>query len=242
MDLWYARLVSFLWRVQRLAEEIWVVLPDWLGDFDFTYNAARHSLARRLCRDYHCLVVAHTSPRFLWAEGGPYAYVADLYASIDHIHGLAAPLKLPCLRYDSRGRRRIVDKRGLECQLNILRQVCSAAKSKGLRCHGLGLVLEPGHVRKSVELGLDSFDSTAWTRPNKSIVKRLLGVERLDKGEVSARSIDEKSLFLAIKLRQLLEAGVPLETSLLDLHAAASLFKLIAPARQQRREHACHKA
>ena len=105
LDKWYHRLLLFVRDVERLRrpEEIWVVLPDWLHDFDFTYSAARHPLAKRLCRDYRCLVVAHSSSRFLWAPGGPYGYAAGLYASIDHVQGLAVPLKLPCLRYDPEG-------------------------------------------------------------------------------------------------------------------------------------------
>ncbi len=213
LDKWYHRLLLFVRDIARLRRpaEIWVVLPDWLGDFDFTLRAARHSLARRLCRDYRCLVVAHTSPRFLWAEEGAYAYAASIYAGLDHVHGLAAPLKLPCLRYDPRGRRRIVDKRGLECQLFIVGQVCSTAKKYSLSCHGLGLVLDPTHVRKAVEAGLGSFDSTAWTRPNKTVVKRYLGADRLEKGMVSARTMSEKEMFLLLKIRRLIDAGVGLE-------------------------------
>ena len=213
LDKWYHKLLVFAHDAERLRKpaEVWVVLPDWLHDFDFTYSAAKHSLAKRLCKDYRCLVVVHTSSRFLWAPGGPYGYAADLYASLDHVHGLAAPLKLPCLRYDKRARRHIVDRRGLECQLNIVRQVCGTARSKGLVCHGLGLVLEPQHVRRAVGLGLDSFDSTAWTRPNKRSVEAILGRQRISLGLVGAKTLKEKELFLLVKLRSLLEAGVELE-------------------------------
>ncbi len=213
LDKWFHKLLVFARDIERLRKpkEIIIILPDWLGDFDFTYSAAQHPLAKRLCRDYRCLVVVHTSARFLWAPGGPYGYVASIYASIEHVHGLAAPLKLPCLRYDSRGRRRIVDKRGRECQLHIIKQVCRVARDYSLSCHGLGLVLDPVHVKRSIEAGLDSFDSTSWTRPNKSVIARYLGAERLEKGMVSARTMNEKDLFLWIKLRQLLDAGVDLE-------------------------------
>ena len=215
LDKWYHRLLVFVRDVERLRrpEEIVVVLPDWLGDFDFTLEAARHPLASRLCRDYHCLVVVHTSSRFLWApEGGSYGYAASIYASLDYVHGLAAPLKLPCLKYDSRARRRIVDRRGLGCQLNIILQVCSVARKYSTSCHGLGLVLDPIHVRKAVEAGLGSFDSTSWTRPNQSVVKRYLGSERIRRGEVSAKTMGEKELFFLLKLAQLVEAGVSLES------------------------------
>ena len=213
LDKWYHRLLVFARDIERLRrpEEITIILPDWLGDFDFTIGAAQHSLARRLCRDYRCLVVVHTSPRFLWAPGGPYGYVADLYASIEHVHGLAAPLKLPCLRYDRRGRRRIVDRKGRECQLNIIRQVCRVAKEYSLSCHGLGLVLDPVHVKRSIDAGLDSFDSTSWTRPNKTVVRRYLGEDRVTRGEISAKTLSEKEVFFLVKLRQLLDAGVVLE-------------------------------
>ena len=104
-----------------------------------------------------------------------------------------------------------MDRRGLECQLNVVRQVCSEARRHGLACHGLGLVLEPQHVKKAVDRGLNSFDAT-WTRPNKSIVKKYLGAERLAKGLVSAKTMSEKDLFLFlwIKIQQLQEAGITL--------------------------------
>ena len=213
LDKWYHKLLVFVHDVERLRKpaEVWVVLPDWLHDFDFTYSAAKHPLAKRLCKDYRCLVAAHTSSRFLWTEEGAYAYAASIYASLDHVHGLAAPLKLPCLRYDKRARRHVVDRRGLECQLNILSQVCKKAGDKGLKCHGLGLVLEPKHVKRATGLGLDSFDSTAWTRPNKLLVKKYLGTDRIEKGHISAKTLGEKNLFLLLRIEQLLEAGVKLE-------------------------------
>jgi len=212
LDKWYHRLLVFVRDVERLRkpEEIVVVLPDWLHDVDFVLRSVQHPLARRLCRDYVCAAVVHSNSRFLWAEGGPYKYVASILAGYDHVSVLAAPLKVNCLRYDRRGRRRIVDKRGLECQLNVIRQVCSEARRHGLACHGLGLVLEPRHVKRAVAAGLCSFDSTAWTRPNKSVLARYLGKGRVIRGEVSAKTVDEKSLFMWVKIRQLMDGGVEL--------------------------------
>ncbi len=211
LDLWLQKLWAFAMSVERLRKprEIVIVLPDWLGDFDFTLRAAQHPVAKRMCRDYKCMVVAHTSSRYFGVEGA-YAYAASIYASLDHIHALAAPLKLNCLRYDSRGRRHIVDSKGLRCQLEIVNQVCSTARRYNLQCHGLGLVLEPTHVRKAVERGLDSFDGTAWTRPNKTVVEKYLSKDRLEKGKVSAVTVSEKELFFMLKLRQLIEAGIVL--------------------------------
>ena len=108
-----------------------------------------------------------------------------------------------------------MDRRGRGCQLSIVEQVCSAAKNKGLACHGLGLVLDPMpmHVKRAVEMGLSSFDSTSWTHPNKRVVEKLLGIgiDRLKQGIVSARTLSEKELFLWLEIKQLMKAGVELE-------------------------------
>lgn len=214
LDKWYHRLLVFVRDVerQRKPAEVWIVLPDWLHDVDLVLRSARHPLAKKLCRDYACAALVHSNSRFLWTEGGPYRYVASILAGYDHVQVLAAPLKLPCLRYDPRGRR-IADRRELECQLNVVRQVCGEARRHGLTCHGLGLVLEPQHVKKAVDLWLNSFDSTAWTGPNKSIVKKYLGTKRLAKGLVSAKTVNEKDLFLLVKIMQLIRAGVDFEAS-----------------------------
>ena len=201
LDRWLHRLLVFVKDVERLRKpnEIWVVLPDWLGDFDFTLSAAMHPLAKRICKDYCCLVVAHAEHRFFSAEEGAYAYVAGIMASLDHIYGIAAPLKLSCLRYDPRGRRHVVDSRGLACQVEILRQVCKVARKHGLVCHGLGIVLKLDHVRRCIGLGPNSFDSTGWTRASK----RFLDEARARMGRVSATSTSERELFFKYILNRL---------------------------------------
>lgn len=59
--------------------------------------------------------------------------------------------------------------------------------------------------------GLDSFDLTVWTQPNKSIVKKNLDTERITKGPVSAKTMSEKNLFLLVKITQLIKAGLNFE-------------------------------
>ena len=206
LDKWYHRLMLFIRDVERLRKpaEVWVILPDWLGDFEFTYGAARHPLARRICRDYPCLVVAHAEPRHMLPEVGGYAYAASIYASLDHVAGLAAPLKLNCSRYSARAGRRIVR---LECQAAIVQQVCGTARRYNLKCHGLGAVLKPEHVARLARLGMDSFDSSSWTRPNTTVLEKLGLIPR----RWSAKNTTEKDLFFTIVLQRLREAGVELE-------------------------------
>lgn len=67
IDKWCHRLLVFVKDVEHLRRpaEIWIDSPDRLHGFDFTIGAARHPLAKKLCKDYRCLVTAHTSSRFL---------------------------------------------------------------------------------------------------------------------------------------------------------------------------------
>ena len=189
VDVWIAR----LWRVAHYlkSEEVIVVLPDWLGDPRFTLEAARDPIAARLCRDYKCMAVAHS---YNGMEGF-YRSTIDL-ASIDYLSCIAAPLKLPC-----KGNRRVPS---TKCQTRITGQIARAARASGLRCiHGLGVLLRPSHVRALVNLGLSSFDSTSWTRPNSTTLKKSY--------PYSAKNTSLKDLFFRITVKRLLEAGVPLE-------------------------------
>lgn len=166
LDRWYAMLLRFVHDVRRLRQpaEIVVVLPDWLNDPGFTVEAARHPAARRLCRDYRCAAVAHGSPTGGWRS---YAATAEDLAALDHVAWIAAPLKLNCSRLVS-GRRVIRH----ECQLAVAEQACTAAKNHGLWCHGLGAGLRARHVERLARLGMDSIDTSSWTRPVNSAVAR----------------------------------------------------------------------
>ena len=197
LDRWYSLLASFVHDVERLRapREVIIVLPDWVGDPRFTVEAARHPLARRLCSAYTCYAVAHGGEGMMG-----YARTAEELASVDHVAGLAAPLKLPCSRYSARAGRRVVR---AECQAAITEQVCGVARAHGLPCHGLGVHLRPEHVRRLVGLGLTSFDTSSWTRP-------------VNKPEPwaaawSAKTAAEREQYFVMALRRLLEAGVPLE-------------------------------
>ena len=188
-DVWLARLARVASSLE--AEEVIVILPDWLGDPRFTLEAARDPVARRLCRNYQCMVVAHS---YNGIEGF-YAAAREL-ASLDHVVALAAPLKLPC-----RNGKRVPSR---ECQARIVAQVVRAAREYGLQwVHGLGVLLRPSHVRRLVDLGLSSFDSASWTRPNSTVLRRY--------HPYSAKSNVQKDLFFRVVLGRLLEAGVPLE-------------------------------
>jgi len=193
---WFAELRRFIHDVERLRRprEIIVVLPDWLYDYPFTYTAARSEHARELCTNYRCVVVVHPG---LGGIIGRYIDYAEKYAAIDWVWGLAAPLKLNCSRL-ANGRRVIK----LHCQAAIAEQVCGVAKRYNLHCHGLGIALKPGHVKRLVELGLTSFDSSSWTRPNNSVVARTAW---------SAKTKTEKERFFHLVLARLREAGVELE-------------------------------
>ena len=195
LDQWYHRLMVFVRDVERLRRpaELAVILPDWLYDPSFTLRAARHPLAKRLCSDHPCYAVAHASSGIL-----AHQRTAEELASIDYVACLAAPLKVNCSRTSPRGRR-IVRR---ECQLAVAQQVCGVARRHGLRCHGLGVVLAPEHVKRMSAL-LSSADSAAWTRPNNTVVTRMAGW--------SANTAQLKDRFLRLLIRRLLDAGVPLE-------------------------------
>jgi hypothetical protein len=200
---WLEKLARLVHEIDKRYKpvDITVILPDWLGDPSFTLKAAGHRLSKLLCRDYDCLVVAHSSPTLLrWIpDGGEYyggyARSALEAAAIPWVVGLAAPLKLPCSRA-ARGRRVIKP----ECQAEITRQVCSVARRHGLACHGLGVLLRPDHIKRLVDYGLTSFDSSSWTRPNSSEVERVLG------GRWSAKNSREKDLFMKVVLQRLSQA------------------------------------
>ncbi len=203
LDKWYADLRRFIHDIERLRKprEIAVILPDWLNNPSFTLRAASHPAARSLCRDYDCYIVVHSAPTLVqWIPGhgeyyGGYARSAMEAVSAAEAVGLAAPLKLNCSK-QTNGRRVI----RLYCQRAIAEQVCMVAKRQGLHCHGLGVALKPEHVKRLVELGLTSFDSTSWTRPNASIAERW-----------SAKTKTEKERFFKLVLQRLAEAGVRLE-------------------------------
>jgi len=148
-------------------------------------------VAARLCKDYKCMAVAHSYD----GVAGFYRSALDL-ASIDYVVAVAAPLKLPC-----KGRRRVPS---ADCQARIVSQVVAAAREQGLEwVHGLGVLLRPSHVKRLVNLGLSSFDSASWTRPNSTVLRRY--------HPYSAKSNVQKDLFFRVVLGRLLEAGVPLE-------------------------------
>ena len=188
LDVWLARLAAAALEASRRADEVYVVLPDWLGDPGFTLAAAGHPVARRLCRDYTCVAVAHASGGLQ----GHYRAGLEL-ASLGHIGCLAAPLKLNCRR---------VRRPSLDCQRAVLGQVAEAAREAGLGCvHGLGAVMEPGHLARLASMGMTSFDSAAWVRPKPAYLEAYASGCR---GSL-------KDCFMVATLRRLLAGGVELE-------------------------------
>ena len=179
-----ARLARAAHRLARLYDpvELVLVLPDWLGDPGYTYRAAASSPARSLCRDYVCAAVAHADPGVINA----YYLSARELASLDHVHVIAAPLKLNCSR-PRRGRRIVME----HCQGAVLSQVARGAREHGVsRIHGLGAKLSPRHLSRLARLGLSSFDTTSWTRPPVSSLRRLVG-------NWSAKTREEREAFFA---------------------------------------------
>ncbi len=199
LGYWFAELKRFLWDLERLRRprEIIVVLPDWLYDYPFTYGAARSVYARELCSIYKCLVVAHPGLGGILAG---YADYAEKYASIDWVWGLAAPLKINCSRFSAKAKRRIIN---LGCQQAITEQVCGVARKHGMHCHGLGVALKPRHVKRLVELGLGSFDSSSWTRPINKPAAKTAGW--------SAKTRIEREQYFMLAVQRLAGAGIPLE-------------------------------
>ena len=204
LDKWYLMLLKFINDIERLRRpvEIAVILPDFLNNPTFTLKAARHHVAREICNNYDCFIVVHSEPTLVqWMNReyyGGYAKSAVEAVSVAEAVGLAAPLKLNCSRI-ANGHRVI----RLHCQKAIVEQVCGIARRIGIRCHGLGVALKPQHVKKLLELGLTSFDSSSWTRPNNSIVAKT--------ARWSAKTKAEKELFFKTVLMRLRDAGVALE-------------------------------
>ena len=189
LDEWYHRLLLFLQEIERLRRprEVLVILPDWLYEPSFVLDALEHPLAARICSRYRCLAVVHSDKRW----NGYKESAEDLAAYKDILYGLAAPLKLTCSRFSLRAMRRIIRR---ECQVTIVEQVCSVAKRYGLACHGLGALLNPQHIKRLAELGLSSFDSSSWTRPNNSVIA---------KTNWSAKTSTEKERFFTAVLQRL---------------------------------------
>lgn len=196
---WLARLSWFASRVEaRLRPaEVVVVLPDWLGDPGFTLEALGHPSAQRVCGRWRCIAVAHADPG---AGLGAYAWTVERIAAVAsarglRLYGVAAPLKLPCSRYSPRARRRIPNP---ACQLSLAEQVCRTAAKHGLYCHGLGAMLSPGHLRRLAAAGVDSVDSTSWTRPVNKAAARI--------ARRSAGSREEREQFFRALLEHLGDA------------------------------------
>ena len=188
LDKWLARLNRYIKMIDSVLkpDEIRVILPDWLGDPGFTAMAARHERAKKLCKDYVCFASVHSS------TVGDYVRVAEEMGTIEHVMGLAAPLKINCVK-----KRRPIKR----CQVAIVQQVCGVARRLGLQCHGLGALLDPKHLQVLEKLGMGSFDSGAWIRVNKRETAR---------PEIAGIAEAKTKLFTAVLLR-LKEGGVVLE-------------------------------
>lgn len=145
-------------RLARVAREVWVILPDYPFDTKYTLEAARR--AKELCSVVKCIAVAHTE-RGLFAG---FMRSAEELAAIDHVHGLAAPLKLPC-RLPSRGKSPAM-RVSRQCQVEVARQVCGVARHYGIECHGLGAILVLQHLRRLAQAGITSIDSVSWIWSN----------------------------------------------------------------------------
>ncbi len=202
LDRWFRDLLAFLHDVRRrLAPlETVVILPDWVWDPGFVLEAARHPMARRICTELdgvRCAAVA-------WAARDGtmrgYARTAEELAAIDWVSVVAAPLKIYCSRFSPRAGRRIIL---AHCQLAITEQVCGTARAHGLPCHALAVKLSPQHVKRVVELGASSFDTSSWTRPNNSVIAKTM--------PWSAKTKTEKEAFFSLVVKRLEEAGVELE-------------------------------
>lgn len=220
LEDWLAELTRFVHEVKRklMPVSVTVILPDWLWDPGFTVEAAMHPLALKLCggEGITCAAVAHSRP----GEPMGYARTARELAGIPWIKVIAAPMKLNCSRLSPRAGRRII----LEhCQLAIAEQVCTEARKRSRLCHGLGVKLSPSHVRRLQGI-LDSFDTTSWTRPNASVVSKLIG------SRWSAKTVAEKEAFFAVAVLRLLEAGVELELpDVLSVEALRGIIEGVKP-------------
>ena len=185
-------------RVKLEPIELWVILPDYPYDVQYVIKNARSGRARELCESVDaCVAVAQAPRNPRDCSGGMlrcYERVAEELASIDWVGILAAPVKLQCSRATRRGRR-VIDSK---CQVAIAEQVCSAAKQHGMRCHALGAKFETETLKKLIDVGVTSFDTTTWTRPRNKIEKK--------EGNATL-----KDTFFKHAIQKLKSAGIPLE-------------------------------
>jgi len=155
--LWIWKLKAFTDIVYRRLKprSITVITPDWIRSPEFTLEAARIA-SNVICKDYECMLVAHYN----------YDYTMDKVISeaftIDNIRKIAVPCKLYCSV--KKRHRRVVN---YPCQKILCSIAYSVVKErKLLHALGLGLKLD---VVKSISKYVQSFDSTSWTRPVKTI-------------------------------------------------------------------------
>lgn len=186
--------------------EVWVILPDYPWDTRYTIEQARSQRARELCERVNACVVSAQAPRrpsdWPGCAGSNavkcYARIAEEIASIEWVRVIAAPCKLQCSRITLRGRR-LVD---AKCQVAIVEQVCEVARAHGLGCHVLGAKMDVDALKRMIERGMTSFDSTTWTRPRNTVEARTAYFSAI--GPL-------KDEFFACVVEKLRSGGIPLE-------------------------------
>jgi len=199
LDRWLAQLHIYATRLARQLDpaELIVILPDWVHDPDFTLKAAATPIARRICQSYTCYAAAHADTSSMMG----YARTAEQLASLDHIHGLAAPAKLPCARTRTSTGRTVVSE---ACQAAVTQQVCTVARNHGLPCHVLGAKLSPRHLLRLAASGMTSFDTTSWTRPNDQTIAQEIG-------RWSAKTREEREKMFRYVIDKLRSHGIQLD-------------------------------
>ncbi len=185
-ESWARRLLVIIRRLEAMYKdlEILVTLPD-------TPLCPRLSVkysleASRILRGYDLVVVVHFDAKTSLGE-----VLAELLRAEPKV--VAIPLKFYGTRPGKN--RRVPD---YARQVMLAEAVYNVLKSQGFhgKIHGLGPALKPKHIARLTAY-LDSIDTTSWTRPNTTVLYRLLGKR------YSAKNERQRELFFAVALWRL---------------------------------------
>ena len=201
-DKWVYELRVAALRLANIAQEVRVILPDKPRDPKTSFEWYTRSY-RMLCSDtmlksgVRCVATAHFDPS---------SPIISLKSMIEHIIDsmpnveiIASPTKPYCGRFKT-------DKIVVSdaCFIGIVGRVASIVNGKK-RVHVLAPPLRVNVLQRVAPL-INSFDTTSWTRPIHSELRRL-GIKH------SAKDSRERELLFAFTVAYLVSKGIPLRYS-----------------------------
>ncbi len=198
-QLWIARLQQSVVRASAVADEVRVVLPDRIGDFEATLRL--HRLAYpRLCgesvkkRGVRCVAVV----QFRRGENMDVLRQRTelLLSEMPDVDIVAVPTKATL--GERRGGRIVVNP---TLVVSAVARVADAVAGKK-PVHALAPQLRAEVLRRIAPL-IASFDTTSWTRPVNSLAKKL-GIV------ASVKDAGQRELAFALAVAHLVANGVPI--------------------------------